>query len=200
MTERKYNRTEVFIQYSNAVVPEFDSKGKPDLLGWDDAVASHIPDRDPIATFYSKDYANICMPAINDHHKDIDLRKVYDADDADVYVHHIHDEEEELSTAFFWEEIVNVGNGFSPEDHGWDKDATDKDGNEYLWNEEDLFQQAPKYDDFVKSCQHRLMLELGWCVDPTEMSQEDAVRESVNELNKMMELAVKVYGKRSIYD
>lgn len=199
MTERKYNRTEVFIQYSNAIVPEFDSKGKPDLLGWDDAKASHIPDKDAIATFYSKDYANICMPAINDYHKDIDLSEVYEADDADVYVHHIYDEEE-LSIAFFWEEIVDVGNGFSPEDHGWDKDATDKDGNDYLWNEEGLFQQVPKYEDFVKSCQNHLRLELNWCIDPDETSQEEAVRGSVREIAKMMELAVKIYGRRYSYD
>ncbi len=204
MTKRKYKSTEVYIEYSNVVLPEFDSKGKPDLLGWDDAVQANQPDRDSIATFYSPEYEKVCMPAILEHSKSVDLCEVYEADDAEIVVEHKYAEEEKESIPFFWEEIVDVGNGFSPQDHGWDENATDKDDNEYLWNEDEFLQQIPKYKDFVKSCQHYLGRELEWCLAPDGTSQADAVDCSIKELTKMMQLAVQIYGNKSwgadIYD
>jgi len=47
--------TIVSISYSNAVVPNFDSHGRPDLSGWDDAMDSHEDSEDTLAIFHNPD-------------------------------------------------------------------------------------------------------------------------------------------------
>lgn len=199
MTKQKFKYVHAYIQHSNAVVPEFDSRGKPDLLGWDDAVASHKPDTDPIALFYTKDYAELCKPVIDQYYESVDLNEVYEADNVDIVWQEVW-EDSDVDIKFFWEHIVCVDMGFSPEDHGWDPDATDKLGNDYVWNTDHLFTQVPKFDDFVKSCQHRISGELESVREPWDISQEDAISNAVEDFNKMLSLLVKYYSKGFDHD
>ena len=193
MTRKKFKYTEAYIEYSNAVVPEFDSKGKPDLLGWDDAVASHQPNTDPIAKFYSKEYAEICKPVIEGFYKDIDLNEVYEADDVDIVWNEVWEAKPSLDIKWFWDEIICIDNGFNPDDHEWSAEEKDKDGNEYLWNEDGLFSQVPKYTDFVKSCQIHIENEMDFLKNPYDISQEEAIDNAVDEFSKILQLIVKYY-------
>ena len=52
--------TIVSVSYSNAVVPSFNSRGKPDLLAWDEAMDEHEDSEDTLAIFYDPDVLEAC--------------------------------------------------------------------------------------------------------------------------------------------
>ena len=77
-------KTVVKISYSNAVVPEFDSSGRPDLLGWDAAMESHDSEEEVLAVFHDDDIASLCKPVIKEFFEDVDLNEMYQSDDVDL--------------------------------------------------------------------------------------------------------------------
>ena len=100
------------IEYYNVIVPEFDSRGCPDLLGWDEAMDDADDDEQDVwATFHDEDIAKLCKPVIEDffnkHHKDqydefmsgepTFLFRVVIEDDDDNSPANLH---------WFWDEVI----------------------------------------------------------------------------------------------
>ena len=69
------DKTIVSVSYSNAVVPSFNSRGKPDLLAWDEAMDEHEDSEDTLAIFYDSDVLEACKPIIEEMYTDGAIRK-----------------------------------------------------------------------------------------------------------------------------
>jgi len=170
------------ITYSDAVVPEFDSSGRPDLLGWDDAMESHQPEEEVLAVFHDEDIAALCKPVIKGFFDDVntlDLKEVYQSDDVELKFE--TREEKIKTTKWFWEEIVQDTSVFYDHSLG-EKDA---DGKEYQWEDEAaLHKQVPAMDDFL------------FCVKEEACFRvEDPRSNALNNLEQMYQLADKWYGE-----
>ena len=188
-------KTVVKISYSNAVVPEFDSSGRPDLLGWDAAMESHDSEEEVLAVFHDDDIASLCKPVIKEFFEDVDLNEMYQSDDVDLRFQKMPPPENrtipETTTAWFWKEIVQDTSVFYDHELG----EKDRDGEEYQWEDDELLhKQIPAMDDFLhfvkeEACQYVEYYR------PRNMSDYFEMDYMLSNLTKMYELARMWYSR-----
>jgi hypothetical protein len=186
------------VEYYNAVVPEFDSRGCPDLLGWDEAMHNKDEDeRDVWAVFHDKDVAELCKPVIeqffNKHHKDN-----YDEFTSGEPTFLFEEDREEISTEeatldWFWDEIV--GDCFSY-DLWSEKDGVILDANAepFDWDGGGYRKQKPAFRDYLATCSHYLAHDFKYAIKPVDCSGDVYLRWLQVEQAKLIELGRKLYG------
>ena len=124
---------------------KFTESGHVDMDVFDE---SDNTDYDTLAIFYDEAVEKLCRPIIENHIKDLQKEN-----DDKRLVGHIDFEREEsndndLGIEFFWDAIVHYESGFTPEELGWDDNATDRNGNDYKWGSSGFLAQIPKQEDF----------------------------------------------------
>ena len=170
------------ITYSDPPVPEFDSSGRPDLLGWDDAMESHQPEEEVLAVFHEEDIAELCKPVIKAFFNTLDddvIKEVYQSDDVELKFE--TREEKIKTTKWFWEEIVQDTSVFYDHSLG----EKDVDGKEYQWEDEEvLHKQVPAMNDFLFFVKEEACFRV-----------KDPRSNALNNLEQMYRLADKWYGE-----
>ena len=106
---------------------------------------------------------------LDEHHKKIHAEdsSIYECDEVEVTRNEISKAKAtpwEPDIKWWWENIACIDGGFDPDEYGWD--ATDKDGNPFDWESDDLLKQAPKLEDFIKVCNRHF----NWRIDLTSYS------------------------------
>ena len=172
----------VLVNSSDWPVPDFDHRGKPDLLGWDDAVDAWEPEETVIATVYDKDDAEKILAL---------LKPKYDS----------QEEAEELEIRKHWqEEPYTLQDWWSDYDQHFCEleyyGLTEKDdeGKPYDWEDGDiLYQQKPSYHDFITLLAHTAagdVFDNNNCVDWT-MDQKRQYNQQ--KMDKLWTLHDKLY-------
>tara|TARA_Y100001938_G_C7902162_1_gene335223 strand:- start:62 stop:658 length:597 start_codon:yes stop_codon:yes gene_type:complete len=188
--DKNFRHVDVYIQYSNAVVPNFDEKGKPDLLAWDEDMQSHEPDREPLATIYQKDIAEVCEKAIRQSFNDVNLNEVYESDYVSIEFDEVYDTKEDGPTLqWYWEDIVQDA-------HAYEKHLSQVDyhGEDFKWeNQEELYKQVPPISDFIHFIEEEAASHVTY-FQKGNSSDYFPIRFRLENLRKLMELAEKLYG------
>ena len=169
-------KTTMGLRWEHEIVPEFDSHGRPDLLGWDEAMHNDVSEFEKWATFYDEEAADACRPVLKELQEQ--QAKDYDPSDPD-YDRDYPPEFEEKETVknkkdspdwkWFYEEFLLV-DGFSPEQYGWVNllDAYDKpypeivtDGITHLdWDY--VLSTAPSIENFKIMVKNHIKLMTEW--------------------------------------
>jgi len=187
------------IEYYNVIVPEFDSRGCPDLLGWDEAMDDADDDEQDVwATFYDEDIAKLCKPVIEDffnkHHKDqydefmsgepTFLFRVVIEDDDDNSPANLH---------WFWDEVI--GDYFNW-DLWVDKDdkIVDSEGKEFDWDGEGYLKQKPSFNHYIIACEQHLRGLLENCIRPVDCSSDTWFNILQSEQKKLISLGKELYN------
>lgn len=188
--EKRLRHIDIEIEYGNAIVPSFNSSGKPDLLGWDEAMEDSETASDLLVRVYHKDLVEVCKDAINQSFADVDLNDVYESDDVAIVANYSYDTEDNGPTLkWYWEEIVQ-------ESHAYFENLSQVDffGNKYEWGDKDkLHKQIPALSDFIyfieeEASDHVRFYEKG---NPNSYFP---ISYRLENLRKLMELAEEIYG------
>jgi len=186
------------MEYSVAVVPPFDSSGRPDLLAWDDAMDSHENDVDIWATFHDDEAADLCEPVLRDLFKSREDAARQECDEPVFICESVKPTTaEKLDIEYFWQDILDLGNGFDPDEFGWSD--TDNTGNEYAWNEDALEKQVPKPDDYLSVAMNDLRVELECAFNPCEISPSEAEAFALEKFQNILRLGIQLYRKKDDY-
>lgn len=191
--------TKVFgMEYSVAVAPSFDSSGRPDLLAWDDAMDSHENDVDIWATFHDSEAADLCEPVLRDLFKSREDAAREECDEPVFICENVKPTAtEELDIGYFWQDILDLGNGFDPDEFGWSD--TDKSGDEYAWNEDTLEKQVPKPDDYLSVAMNDLRVELECAFNPYDISPSEAEAFALEKFQNILRLGIQLYRRKGDY-
>ena len=176
-----FRHIDVYIEYSNAVVPNFDVRGKPDLLAWDQAMESHQPNKEPLARIYKKDIAELCEEAIYEHFEGVDLTIEFDE---------VYDTEDDGPTLkWYWADIVQ-------EAYCYENNLSQVDyyGKDFEWgDEEKLHKQVPPISDFIHFIEEEASDHVRY-YEKGNSNDYFPLKCRLDNLRKMMELAEKLYG------
>jgi len=188
--EKRLRHIDIAIEYGNAIVPSFNSSGKPDLLGWDEAMEDSETASDLLVRVYHKDLVGVCKDAINQSFADVDLNDVYESDDVAIIANYFYDTEENGPTLkWYWEEIVQ-------EAHCYEENLSTVDfhGNDYDWDDQEkLHKQIPAISDFIHFIQEEASDHVRY-YEKGNMSDYFPISYRLDNLRKLMELAEKLYG------
>ena len=167
----------ILVDRSDWPVPEFNNRGQPDLLRWDDAVDAWEPDTTVIATVYDKDDAEEILAL---------LKPKYDSEEEATELEiQPHQEEEPYTLNDWWSDY---------DQHFCELDyyaLTEKDdsGNPYNWEDRDiLYQQKPSYHDFISLLAHEAagdVFDNNNCVDWTMAKKRQYNQQKMNKLWKL---------------
>ena len=173
-------KTTMGLRWENEIVPEFDSHGRPDLLGWDEAMANDVPDFEKWATFHDEEAADACRPVLKGLQEQ--RAKDYEGIDRD-WDHDYPPEFEERLTVknkkddpdwkWFYEDFLSI-DGFCPDDYGWVNmlDAYDKpypkgvandngkEDDNYDWDY--ILSTAPSIENFKAMISDNIKLMVEW--------------------------------------
>jgi hypothetical protein len=119
---------------------EFTESGHVDMDVFDE---SDNTVKDTLAVFHDEDVEKLCRPIIENYIKDLQKKN-----DDDIDLEREESNDKDLGIEFFWKTIVPYESGFSTEELGWDDNATDRNGNEYEWENDGFLKQIPKQEDF----------------------------------------------------
>lgn len=193
---KKFRYVDVYIEYDNAVVPDFDSYGKPDLLGWDAAMDAHEPDREPLIRIYQKDLVEVCKEVITESFEDVNLNEVYERDYVSIEFDEVYDTEEDGPTLrWFWEDIVQEAYCYE-----MNLSQVDIDGKDFDWDEkENLYKQVPPISDFIYFMEEEASAHARY-YQKGNGSDYFSIDFRLDKLRKLMELAEKLYDKGNRYD
>jgi len=186
------------MEYSVAVVPTFDRSGRPDLLGWDEAMDNHENDVDIWATFHDAEAADLCEPVLRDLFKSREEAAREECDEPVFVCESVKPKmAEKLDIEYFWQDILDLGNGFNPDEFSWSD--TDNSGKEYAWNEDALEKQVPKADDYLSVAMNDLRSELEFAFNPYEISTSEAEAYAVEKFQNILRLGIQLYRKEEDY-
>ena len=191
--------TIVSISYSNAVVPSFDSHGKPDLLGWDDAMDSHQDSEDTLAIFHDPDVLEACKPIIEKMYSDEEkLREEYQSDYVDLKFWKPSPvrEEDKPTLKWFWDNVI--GDHFDY--RKWeDEDGKILDyfGKEYDFETDGYYSQYPSKKHYLIACMDCLHSDMVGCLDPYDVGEDVWDADFHKYSQNMIELGRKLYGSYS---
>lgn len=186
------------MEYSVAVVPTFDRSGRPDLLGWDDAMDSHENDVDIWATFHDDEAADLCEPVLRDLFKSREDAAREECDEPVFICESVTPTTaEKLDIEYFWQDILDVGNGFDADEFGWSD--TDNSGKEYAWNEDSLEKQVPKAEDYLSVAMNDLRSELEFAFNPYDISPSEAEAFALEKFQNILRLGIQLYRKEEDY-
>ena len=191
------DKTIVSISYSNAVVPSFDSRGKPDLLAWDEALDEHEDSEDTLAIFYDPDVLEACKPIIEEMYADEEkLMEQYESDYVDLNFRKPPPvrEEDKPTLKWFWNDVV--GDFF---EYGkWrdeDGNILDDAGKPFDWDSDDIYNQKPSLENYKIACMDYLIGDLGGAIQPEDDAPASVWESEFQEAaKKMMELGRKLYN------
>lgn len=150
----------VLVDSSDWPVPEFNDRGHPDLLRWDDAVDAWEPYKTVIATVYDKDDAEEILAL---------LQPKYDSEEeaTELEIQKHQQEEESYTLEDWWRDNDEC---FCDLEH-YGLTEKDDEGNPYNWEDRDiLYQQKPSYHDFISLLAHEAagdVFDNNNCVDWT---------------------------------
>lgn len=131
----KYNI--ILVDSKDWPTPSFDSRGKPDLLAWDDAVEDWEPEETFVASAQNKEDAEKIFSL---------LREKYDSDEESTELEIQECKEEEMSLSDWWE--WNQDRFCNPDDYNLTEN--DDEGEPYNWEDGELLKkQVPSYHDFI---------------------------------------------------
>ena len=185
-----FRHIDVYIEYSNAVVPNFDVRGKPDLLAWDQAMESHQPNKEPLARIYKKDIAELCEEAIYEHFEGVDLNEVFESDHVTIEFDEVYDTEDDGPTLKWnWADIVQ-------EAYCYENNLSQVDyyGKDFEWgDEEKLHKQVPPISDFIHFIEEEASDHVRY-YEKGNSNDYFPLKCRLDNLRKMMELAEKLYG------
>lgn len=174
----------VLVDSSDWPVPDFDHRGKPDLLGWDDAVDAWSPEKTVIATVYDKDDAKEILAL---------LQPKYDSKEeaTELEIQKHQQEEESYTLEDWWKDNDEC---FCDLDYYGLTEKDDK-GNPYNWDDRDiLYQQKPSYHDFISLLAHEAASDVfdnNNCVDCTmDMKRQY----NQKKMDKLWKLHDSLYG------
>jgi len=190
------DKTIVSISYSNAVVPSFDSRGKPDLLAWDEAMDEHEDSEDTLAIFYDPDVLEACKPIIEEMYADEEkLMEQYESDYVYLNFHKPPPvrEEDKPTLKWFWNDVV--GDFFDCEK--WrdeDGNILDDAGKPFDWNSDGLYNQKPSLENYKIACMDYLIGDLGGAIHPEDAPASVWESEFQEAAKKMIELGRKLYN------
>lgn len=170
MTQINYS-----VDFYNPSPIKFTPTGHVDMDYFDDDPAAenetHI-----LAIFYDEEVEELCRPILDAHEAKLEERNKEEWSYVNINRHEVKPEKVErvdYGPEFFWNTFLDLGNGFCPDDYGWDE--TDINDKPYDWNTDELFKQVPKYKDFLKVCQDEIAAEMRWATkDLTDISVDEA--------------------------
>ena len=190
------------IEYYNVIVPEFDSRGCPDLLGWDEAMQNADDDEQDVwATFHDEDIAKLCKPVIeeffNKHHKDEydefmsgEPRFLFkEVDDND-------DDDEPANLDWFWDTVVDAGSGCFDFRMWENKDGkiVDSEGKEFDWEGDGYRKQKPSFQNYLAACQQHLAYDFAHAIRPVDCSSENIFNWLQRDQEKLIFLGKELYN------
>jgi len=199
LREKKMSEeTIVSIIYGNAVVPNFDSRGKPDLLAWDDAMDDHEDDEDKLAVFYNPDVLKACKPVIEEMYSDEKkLREKYESDNVDLEFRKkppVRDEDKP-TLKWFWDNVVGDFFDYSK----WENEEgkiLDHSGKEYDWEGGGFYNQYPPKEHYIIACMDCLKSDMAGCIEPYDVSDTVWDADFHMYAQNMVELGRKLYNFR----
>lgn len=168
----------VLVDSSDWPVPDFNSRGQPDLLRWDDAVDAWEPEETVIATVYDEDDAEQIMAL---------LKPKYDSEEraTELEIHKHQQEEESYTLQDWWKDNDEC---FCDLDH-YGLTEKDDSGNPYNWEDRDiLYQQKPSYHDFISLLAHQAagdVFDNNNCVDEAMAEKRRYNQQKMNNLWKL---------------
>lgn len=190
--------------YCQAAI-EFTDTGHVDMDAFDQN--SGDTEVQVLAEFYDEEAESLCRPLLEKLGVELAERNKDEpvADEITV-VRESHkftgSKSKPLDISFFWgvgdwenDGILDLGNGFNPDDYDWDENATDILDNPYEWNSKNLHKQIPKEEDFISVCQKELAQELRFAFgkDSEGISYDDGVRYLKDKLDRMIVLHRNLY-------
>jgi len=189
------------IEYHNVIVPEFDSGGCPDLLGWDEAMREADDDEQDVwATFHDEDIAKLCKPVIadffNKHHKD-----QYDefiSGEPTFLFRDVSDDGDNspANLDWFWDEVVDAGSGCFDFRMWENKDGKilDSAGKEFDWEGDGYRKQKPSFENYLIACQRHLAYDFEHAIRPVDCSSEDFFNWLQKDQAKLISLGKELYN------
>ena len=168
----------VLVDSSDWPVPDFNSRGQPDLLGWDDAVDAWEPEETVIGTVYDEDDAEKILAL---------LKPKYDSEEeaTSLEIQKHQQEEESYTLEDWWRDNDEC---FCDLEHYGLTEKDDK-GQPYNWEDKDtLYQQKPSYHDFISLLAHeaaRDVFDNNNCVDWTMAKKRQYNQQKMNNLWKL---------------
>ena len=173
------------IERYNPPVPNFDRNDRPDLLGWDAAMASYVPDSTILATAHDKDDGALIASALADE---------YDNEEEGTFVTSGKidgaQEEKPYTLKDWWEDH---GEKFCELDY-YNLTEFDQDGKPYKWDDDNvLFTQVPSYHDFMAIMAHRAAAKVFYCNNNLEDSPESKRAWDRHEVENLWKLHDKLY-------
>ena len=188
--------TIVSISYSNAVVPNFDSRGRPDLLGWDDAMDSHQDKEDTLAIFHDPDVLEACKPIIKKMYADEEsLREEYQSDYVDLNFRKVPPvkEEDKPTLKWFWDVVID---DFFDYEKWKDEDGNifDDLGNPFDWEGGGFYSQKPSLENYKIACMDYLSGDFGGAIEPEDAPASVWESEFQEAAEKMMQLGRELYN------
>lgn len=190
--------------YCQAAI-EFTDTGHVDMDAFDENRGD--TEVQVLAEFYDEEAESLCRPLLEKLGVELAERNKDEpvADEITV-VRESHkftgSKSKPLDISFFWgvedwgnDGILDLGNGFNPDDYDWDENATDILDNPYDWNSKNLHKQIPKEEDFISVCQKELADELRFAFgkDTDGFSYDDEVRYLKDKLDRMIVLHRNLY-------
>ena len=188
--EKTFLHVDIEAQYGNAVVPSFNSSGKPDLLGWDEAMENSETQIDTLVRIYHEDLVEVCKKAIDKYFSNVDLNDAYMCDDVALVASTYYDTEDDGPTLkWFWQEVVQ-------EAYCYEENLSRVDfyGNDYEWDDQEkLHKQIPTISDFIHFIQEEASDHVRY-YEKGNMSDYFPINYRLDNLRKLMELAEELYG------
>ena len=174
----------VLVDSSDWPVPEFNDRGHPDLLRWDDAVDAWEPEETVIATVYDEDDAKQILAL---------LKPKYDsketAEELEIQKHQ-QEEEESYTLQDWWSDYDQH---FCDLDH-YGLTEKDDEGKPYNWDDRDiLYQQKPSYHDFISLLAHQAAGDVFNGIDCVDEAMTEKRRYNQQKMNNLWKLHDKLY-------
>ena len=194
---KKMTKIVAGIEYYNAVVPEFNSNGCPDLLGWDEAMHNKLDDeRDVWAIFHDKKIAELCRPVMADffdkHHKD-NYDEFTSGEPTFVFETEREEAFGEATLDWFWDDVI--GDCFDY-DLWADKDGNvlDADGKPFDWDSEGYRKQKPSFKNYLVACERHLAYDFEHAIRPVDCAAEHFVSWLQQDQERLIELGRELYN------
>ena len=163
------------VDYYNPSPIRFTETGHVDMDYFDEDPAAEN-ETYMLAIFYDEEVEELCRPILDAHEATLTEQSKEEWSYVNINRHEVKPEKKErinYGPEFFWNTFLDLGNGFNPDDFGWDE--TDINDKPYDWNTDQLFKQVPKQKDFIKVCQHEIANEMVWATkDLTDIGVDEA--------------------------
>lgn len=184
------------VEYYNPSPIRFTGTGHVDMDYFDDDRDS-MEDTEILASFYDEEAEELCRPILEALQPTLEKRNEEEWSYVSIKRREVKPEKAEridYGPEFFWNTFLDLGNGFNPDEYGWDE--TDKDGNPFDWDTKGFMNQIPKRKDFLKVCQAEIGFEMRCAsIDIDECSYEQAYSETREKLEQFFEMDRKMYQR-----